>query len=188
MMRVFANRTGKQSFVLKNDIKSSNQRSILNLLQQRKKSNDKIASNYCLTNVCQCAHVANINCPSWGDTTALGNAIHARIQSLFLANAAHGRVEINHAAPYQHRHDIGDRIGPQYRYGELKPNNAAGILGGQNQIGHHGPAARVTNLAYLANLQFPLNEVDPQASIVGNQHPNLRLQENQPGLFVYDGQ
>lgn len=187
-MRVFANRTGKQSFVLKNSIKASNQRSIFNILQQRKKSNKKIASNYCLTNVCQCAHVANINCPSWGDSTALGNAIHARIQSLFLANAANGRVEISHATPYQHRHDIGDRIGAQYRYGELKPNNATGILDGQNQIGHHALVGRVTNLAYLTNLQFPLNEVDPQASIVGNNHPHLRLQENQAGLFVYDGQ
>lgn len=187
-MKVYLNRTEKQPFTLKSNIKASNQRSIFNMLQQRGKSNGRIASSYSKTNVCQRASVANINCPGWGDHASLGNAIHAKIQSLFLTNATNGRVEIWHLTPNVHRHDIGDKIGPTYRYGEIKPNNTAAIGDGVNQISHHGPKERVSSLTYLANLQFPLSQIDPRAYIVGNPQPNLRLQESQAGLFVYDGQ
>lgn len=150
---------------------------------------DQIVRKNPHSHICQFAWVANINCPSWGSSASLGSAIHSRIQTRFLryGGANNPRVEIPHSTPVPHQHDIGDMTGRIYRYGEIKPNVQNDINNGINQIRHHRLSERII-VTNLGSLQFPLSKIDPRASVQGNNNPTLRVQQNQAGLLVYDGQ
>lgn len=159
--------------------------------QKEKMWQAPIACKTSRSHIYQFARVANINCPNWGDNASLGNTIHSFIQTRFLVNNImnNARVEILHRTPFWHRHDIGDINNRVYRYGEIKPNTQGGINAGMQQIRHHSLGKRII-VNNLANLQFPLSNIDPHASIIGNQNPNptLRIQQPNAGLLVYDGQ
>lgn len=114
----------------------------------------------------------NIDCPSWGNASALGSYIHGLFQTQFLSMGGGGFVAPAFLMPNRAVEMINPNGGISdfaeffpgagvTAYAELKPNNNASIARGANQM---------RGLPFITNLALPgmpLDAIDPQAQPQG---------------------